>query len=105
MGAYLVVMHSEAGLQKKYLPVIKTVCEAGELPWVRYANMFDRSRFNDNVPQRYGTHTRYNEQTKTAELYPLEDEAKVDEWRQAIGLGPLAEYLKTQGIVYTPKKK
>jgi hypothetical protein len=105
MGAYLVVMHSEDGLQKKYLPAIKTICEAGELPWVRYANMFDRSRFNDNVPQRYGTHTRYNEQTKTAELYPLEDESRVDEWRKEIGLPPLAESLKAQGIAYTPQKK
>ncbi len=105
MAAYLTVMHSNDGLQKKYLPVIKTVCEAGELPWMRYALMVDRSLQNDNKPQRFGTHTSYNEQTKTAELYPLEDESKVDEWRKEIGLPPLAEYLKAQGIVYTPKKK
>ena len=105
MAAYLTVMHSNDGLQKKYLPVIKTICEAGELPWIRYALMVDRSRQNDSEPQRFGTHTRFNEQTKTAELYPLEDEAKVDEWRKEIGLGPLADYLKSMGIAYTPKKK
>ena len=105
MAAYLIVMHSNDGLQKKYLAVIKTICEAGELPWMRYANIFDRSRFNDNEPQRFGTHTRYNERTKTAELYPLEDESKVDEWRKEISLPPLAEFLKTQGIAYSPKKK
>ncbi len=105
MAAYLIVMHSEDGLQNKYLPVIKTICEAGELPWIRYALMVDRSRQNDGKPQRYGTHTRFNEQTKTPELYPLEDESKVDEWRKEIGLGPLADYLKSMGIAYSPKKK
>jgi hypothetical protein len=89
MAAYLVVMHSSDGLQRRYLATIKTMCEAGELPWVRYANMFDRSRFNDNLPQRYGTHTRYNEQTRSEELYPLEDESKVNEWRKEIGLPSL----------------
>lgn len=89
MGAYLVVMHSSDGAQKKYLPFVKGACEAGELPWVRYANMYDRSRFNENLPQRYGTHTRYDEQTKSEELYPLEDESRVDEWRKEVGLPPL----------------
>jgi hypothetical protein len=89
MGAYLVAMHSEDGAQKKYLPAIKVVCEARELPWVRYANMYDRSLFNEKLPQRYGTHTRYNEQTKTEELYPLEDASRVDEWRKEVGLPPL----------------
>ena len=49
---------------------------------MRYALMVDRSLQNDNKPQRFGTHTSYNEQTKTAELYPLEDESKVDAWRK-----------------------
>lgn len=93
MGAYLVVMHSEDGAQKKYLPAIKAVCEAGELPWVRYANMYDRSLFNENLPQRYGTHTRYDEQTKSEELYPLEDASRVDEWRKEVGLPPLQKAL------------
>ncbi|MCK7490919.1 MAG: hypothetical protein MZW92_03330 [Comamonadaceae bacterium] len=94
----------ENGLQKKYLAAIKKICEEKELPWERYAAIYDRSLFNDNKPQKYGTHTRYNEKTKSEELYPLEDESKVDEWRRELGLAPLAEYLKQMGIVYRPKK-
>ncbi|MHB8797399.1 MAG: DUF6624 domain-containing protein [Thermoanaerobaculia bacterium] len=105
MGAYLVVMHSEDGAQKKHLPAIKVVCEAGELPWVRYANMYDRSLFNEKLPQRYGTHTRYNEQTKSEELYPLEDASRVDEWRKEVGLPPLKEALAPLGIVFESGKK
>jgi hypothetical protein len=46
----------------------------------------------------------YNEKTGRQDLYPLEDEAKVAEWRKELGLEPLEEYLKQFGIVYRPKK-
>lgn len=104
MGAYLVAMHSRDGAQKDYLADIKKACQAGELPWVRYANIYDRALFNENKPQRYGTHTKYNELTKKEELYPLEDEARVDEWRKELGLEPLEAYLKQFNIVFKPKK-
>ncbi|MGB8491120.1 MAG: hypothetical protein WCE64_08675 [Bacteroidales bacterium] len=35
-------------------------------------------------------------------LYPLEDEAKADEWRREIGLEPLKEYLKKANIECVP---
>lgn len=105
MGAYLVAMHSSDGAQKRYLPAIRAVCEAGELPWARYANMYDRSLFNDDLPQRYGTHTRFNERTKSEELYPLEDESQVDEWRKEVGLPPLRDALAPLGIVFEPRRE
>lgn len=105
MAAYLTIMHSNGDLQNKYMSTIKQICEEKELPWVRYANIYDRCCFNDNRPQRYGTHTAYNEKTNSQELYPLEDETKVDEWRKALGLEPLVEYLARMGIKYEPKMK
>lgn len=39
------------------------------------------------------------------ELYPLEDETKVDEWRKELGLEPLAEYLARLNIKFQPKQK
>jgi hypothetical protein len=103
MGAYLVAIHSNDGSQKKYLPIIKQRCEENELSWQRYANIYDRCLFNENRPQKYGTHTRFNESTKSEELYPLEDETKVDEWRKEIGLEPLAEYLAKFNIKFQSK--
>jgi len=105
MGAYLVIQHSNSELQNKYLPDIKKACEAGELRWERYALMYDRSLFNDNKPQKYGTHTRYNENKGKEELYPLEDETKVDLWRKELGLEPLADYLARFNIKYQPISK
>ncbi|MDQ7815474.1 MAG: hypothetical protein RDU14_00445 [Melioribacteraceae bacterium] len=96
--AWLVIMHSNVRLQKKYLPVIKKICEGNELPWARYAAIYDRSLFNDNKPQKYGTHITYNERTGSMELYPLENESMVDVWRKEVGLQPLEEYLKQNNI-------
>ncbi len=104
MATYLVAMHSHTGLQKKYLTTIKKICEEKELPWERYALIYDRSLFNENKPQRFGTHTKYNERTKAEELYPLEDESKVNEWRKELGLPPLEEYLKQFNITFQPPK-
>jgi hypothetical protein len=105
MAAYLVAMHTNDGSQKKYLPMIRKSCEEKELPWQRYANIYDRCLFNENKPQKYGTHTRFNEQIKSEELYPLEDETKVDEWRKELGLEPLAEYLARLNIKFQPNQK
>ncbi|MGE5419761.1 MAG: tetratricopeptide repeat protein [Chloroflexota bacterium] len=102
MAAYLVVQHSNGSMQKKYLPDVKKMCEEKELQWERYAMMYDRMCTNERIPQRYGTHTVYNEKTGKTELYPLEDPSKTDQWRKEAGLEPLADYLAKNGIVYAP---
>lgn len=105
MAAYLVVQHSNASMQRKYLPEVKKMCEAKELPWERYAMMYDRMCTNENIPQRYGTHTTYNEKTGETELYRIEDPAGIDARRKEIGLEPLADYLSRMGIRYIPAVK
>jgi len=100
MGAYLVAMHSNDGSQKKYLPAIKQRCKENELSWQRYANIYDRCLFNENKPQKYGTHTRYNALLNSEELYPLENASKVDEWRKELGLEPLTVYLARFNIKF-----
>ena len=83
--------------------MFEAACRKGEGNWNQYALMFDRMRMNQDKPQRYGTH-HYLDPAKgrTDELYPLEDESKVDEWRKEIGLEPLKEYLARTGIKYMP---
>jgi hypothetical protein len=104
-SAFLVIQHSTTELQKKYLPIIKQLCEENEAEWSNYALMYDRIQTSDNKPQRYGSQLHYNEKTKSYELFPLEDENKVDEWRKEVGLGTLAEYVAQWGIIFSPKKK
>lgn len=100
-AAFFVLQHSNAGAQEKYMGMFESACRNNEANCQQYALMFDRMRMNQNKPQRYGTHA-YLDPSKgsTNELYPLEDESKVDEWRKEIGLESLKDYLNRTGIKY-----
>ena len=52
-------------------------------------------------PQIYGTQMRFSAETGQTELYPIANEAEVDERRAAVLLEPLSEYLKQHGIAYS----
>jgi len=103
--AFIIIMHSNSVLINKYLTTIKQICIEKELPWERYASIYDRALWYEKKPQKYGTHTQYNETTNAEELYPLENEARVDENRKELGLEPLKDYLAKLNIKYEPKKK
>ncbi len=104
-AAFLVIQHSDLEKQKKYLPVIKKLCEEKEADWAAYALMYDRIQVDQNKPQRYGSQLTFNKSTQKYELSPLEDESKVEEWRKAIGMQPLADYLLRWDIKWEPKTK
>jgi hypothetical protein len=102
-AAFFVLQHSNAEVQEKYISMFEKCCKENEGDWQQYALMFDRMRMNQNKPQRFGTHTYLDpSKGKIDELYPLEDESKVDEWRKEIGLEPLKDYLARTGIKYVP---
>jgi hypothetical protein len=105
-AAFFILQHSNAEAQEKYIGMFENACQNKEGNCQQYALMFDRMRMNQDKPQRFGTHA-YLDPSKgsTNELYPLEDESKVDEWRKEIGLEPLMEYLKRANIKYQPKKQ
>ena len=104
-AAFLIIQHSDAQKQKKYLPMIEQLCKEKEASWQSYALMYDRIQTSDNLPQKYGSQVKYNTTTKKYELLPLLDETKVDEWRKEIGMQPLATYLANWDIKYEVKKK
>jgi hypothetical protein len=104
-AAFTIILHSNSTLINKYLPTIKQICTEKELTWERYAAIYDRALWYEKKPQKYGTQTQYNETTHKEELYPLENEAKIDEWRKELGLEPLKDYLSKMNIKYEPKNK
>ena len=102
-AAFYVLQHSNGYTQQKYISMFEKCCRENEGNWQQYALMFDRMRMNQNKPQRYGTHAYLDPRAgRINELYPLEDENKVDEWRKEIGLEPLKDYLTRTGIKYVP---
>jgi len=104
--AFLIVQHAELDYQKKYLPLIKEAVTQKEARRSDLAMLEDRILTREGKKQVYGTQLRLNQTTQRMELYPIEDEQDVDSRRAAVGLEPLAEYLKRAfGIDYAPPKK
>src|SRR5262245_3893978 len=104
--AFLVVQHADIDYQKKYLTLIKDAASQREARQSDLAMLEDRIRTRESKKQLYGTQLRLNQKTQLMELYPIEDEENVDARRMAVGLEPLAQYVKKAfGLDYSPAKK
>ena len=103
-AAFLIVQHADLAYQKTYLPMLEAaVAKQDALPhWA--AMLKDRVLVGEGQPQIYGSQLHMPPGTTTWQLRPIADEARVDERRASVGLGPLADYLKEFGLTYKPKR-
>ena len=92
-SAWLIAQHASPTFLKRSLPLMKAAAEQGELAPSQLALSIDRDLMNDDKPQVYGSQLRWEAGTKLM-LHPIEDREHVDERRAAMGLEPLAQYLK-----------
>lgn len=98
-AAFLILQHAEPEVLAKYFPLLKEAAAKGEADPQDAAMMEDRNLMYQGKKQIYGT------QISNGELYPIENEENVDARRAAVGLPPLAEYLKYFGLEYKPPVK
>jgi hypothetical protein len=103
--AFLVLQHAGLDLQKRYLPLLRSGAEAGEVKLNWLALLEDRVLVGEGKKQLYGSQLRGKKGVEGWQLEPIEDEVNVDERRAKMGLGPLAEYLKGFGIEYRKPTK
>ena len=94
-AAFLIAQHATGDLEfmRKCLGLLKQAYAAKDAKGEWVALMTDRQlTLREKKKQLYGTQLT----AKNGKLVPLpiEDEAKVDERRQALGMMPLAEYLE-----------
>jgi hypothetical protein len=101
-AAFLLVQHADADrpFQKEMLPLVEKAYHAGALRGQEFALLTDRVRVAEGKPQVYGTQAKF--QGKEVIPDPIEDAAQVDKRRAAVGLPPLAEYLKMMKDFYFP---
>ncbi|OJW15333.1 energy transducer TonB [Mucilaginibacter sp. 44-25] len=99
--AFNVIQHNDLEAQKKYLPVIIEAADKGELSPSLIPLMVDRVRIAQNQPQVYGTQV-HESKKGIFQLFPIGDEAFVNDRRKKAGLPPLQSYLKKWGIDYKP---
>lgn len=89
-AAWLVALHaiSLPDFMKRSLNLIEEAAKTGEVPPWQAAYLADRIAFFENRPQKCGTQSDWNESGEM-EVWTLEDEEKVNEYRAQVGLKPL----------------
>ena len=97
-AAFLIVQHAELPYQEKYLPLLLKAADSNDVKPAHVAMLQDRVLMRQGKNQIYGSQLRSDPKTGKLELYPIEDEAHVDERRAKVGLPPLKEYLKLFGL-------
>ena len=93
-AAWLLVQHADLDheFQKQCSKLLEKAVEAKEASGKDLAYLTDRVRVAEDKPQVYGTQMKFIE-GKLGPA-PIEDEANVDKRRAAVGLEPLADYVK-----------
>ena len=92
-AAWLVLQHSigDPAVMRRGLELLRSL-PPGEVDPIQLAMLEDRVRTFSGLPQIYGTQFDWDERGEM-QPRPIEDAARVDERRAAIGLPPLAEKL------------
>lgn len=99
-AAWLLVQHADTDhdFQEMCLKKMKEMPQ-GEVEGRHIAYLTDRILIGRGKKQIYGTQGKWENGKIVAS--PIEDEAHVDDRRKAVGLEPLAEYLKQMEKAYT----
>ncbi|MBI1236360.1 MAG: hypothetical protein GC188_06720 [Alphaproteobacteria bacterium] len=77
--------------RRTLLTAIEPLALSGQYSGQQYALMYDRLAKREGRPQRYGTQSECV--GGRLEIYTLENEDLVDDWRDQVGLGPVQPYL------------
>jgi hypothetical protein len=103
-AAWLLVQHADADpkFQRRCLDLMAKLPK-GEVAQAHLAYLTDRVLLAEGKKQRYGTQCLLVDGKWRPR--PIEDEANVDKRRAAVGLPPLAEYLKQMERQYGGAKK
>lgn len=91
-----VLQHSDEATRRAYLPLMRSAVEMHKLEPYLLARAEDRLATDANQLQIYGGQIKYYPETKSFDVWPIYDPVNVDKRRKAIGLGPIADFLKNR---------
>jgi hypothetical protein len=89
---FLVIQHSNQSAQEKYLPLLREAVKNKKARGSSLALMEDRVALGQGKMQMYGS--QLFQDSTGAYVDPIEDVDHLDQRRAAIGLPPMAEYVK-----------
>jgi hypothetical protein len=90
---FLVIQHADLAIQEKYLPMMRDAVQKGNANAGNLALLEDRVALRKGNRQIYGSQIGQDAETGTYYVSPLEDPDHVDQRREKVGLGPLADYV------------
>ncbi|MEM1080332.1 MAG: DUF6624 domain-containing protein [Pseudomonadota bacterium] len=93
--AWILAQHADdhVDLQAKVLARMEPYLEHGSIRPANYAYLWDRVAVNSDRPQRYGTQPIWECNNGQLELAPIEDLARADDLRKALGMNTVADQL------------
>lgn len=97
---FLVIQHSDPAVQEKYLPLLRQAVKEKKAFGYDLALLEDRVLIHRGMKQIYGSQIQCDSTGKNCWILPIEDEKNVDKRRAAVGLEPLAAYVKNWNIEY-----
>jgi hypothetical protein len=97
---FLVIQHADSATQVQYLPVMRKAVKEGKAEASQLALLEDRVALRQGRKQIYGSQVSRDPQTGQYSVLPLEDPDNVDKRRAAMGLPPLADYVKHWGMTW-----
>jgi len=98
--AISIIKNAPAERLGPHLDMLLKAAQTGDANPADIAYVHDKLLMHSGKKQLYGTQIAFNEKKGINDVYPIEDEANVDERRAKVGLGPLADALKKMGIKY-----
>jgi hypothetical protein len=91
-----VIQHADNEVRIKYLPMMQQAVKDKKLEPRFLVRATDRIATEKGELQIYGGQMKFYPATKTFNVWPVFDPLNIDKRRAAIGLGPIAEYLKNR---------
>jgi hypothetical protein len=89
---WLLAQHQPLEVQQRMLHEMEVAAGQGEASRADYAYLYDRVQTRQGKPQRWGTQARCVNGLPV--LFPVEDEAGLEERRRELRMPPMAVYLK-----------
>ncbi|MEM6684854.1 MAG: DUF6624 domain-containing protein [Bacteroidota bacterium] len=91
-----VIQHSDNNFRIQYLPLMRKAVKDGKLEARFLVRAEDRIATEKGELQLYGGQMKYYPETKSFNLWPVYDPINIDKRRVAIGLEPIAVFLKNR---------
>lgn len=91
-----VLQHADQETREQYIPMMKQAVLDKKLEARFLVRAEDRIATDKGELQIYGGQMKYYPQTKSFNVWPVYDPINIDKRRAEIGLGPIAEFLKSR---------